>query len=271
MQIKPMELDSNYKIIIIGGEGFVGSAYRRYYEKNNLDYLVINRANYQENIGTKCDLLINANGNSKKFLAKENPLLEFDASVRSVRQSLIDFPAKKYIFLSSCDVYPDCSNPELTKEDSIIDISVQSPYGFHKYLAEQCVRHCHSDWLIFRMGGFVGEGLKKNAIFDILEGEKLWLHPDSELQYIHTDVAAAAVMDIIKQGYTQEIFNLCGKGLVKLQEIIDLTQREVEVNLDISPVCYEVSIDKIQSVVNIPSTRDTVIDFVNISGISPTT
>lgn len=264
-----MELDSNFKIIIIGGEGFVGSAYQRYCQKNNLDYLVINRANYQENIGTKCDLLINANGNSKKFLAKENPLLEFDASVRSMRQSLIDFPAKKYIFLSSCDVYPDCSNPELTKEDTVIDISVQSPYGFHKYLAEQCVHHCHSDWLIFRMGGFVGEGLKKNAIFDILEGEKLWLHPDSELQYIHTDVAAAAVMDIIKQGYTQEIFNLCGKGLVKLQEIIDITKSKVNVNLDIPPVCYEVSINKIQSVVNIPSTRETVIDFVNTSGISP--
>ena len=258
-----MVFDSNFKIIIIGGEGFVGSAYVRYCQKNDLDYVVINRSNYQDNIGTKCDLLINANGNSKKFLAKENPLLEFDASVRSVRQSLIDFLAKKYIFLSSCDVYPDCSTPESTKEDTVIDISSQSPYGFHKYLAEQCVRHCHSDWLIFRMGGFVGEGLKKNAIFDILEGEKLWLHPESELQYINTDVAAAAVMDIIKQGYTQEIFNLCGNGLVKLQEIIHLTRSAVKVNLDIPPVCYEVSIDKIQSLVNIPSTRDTVIDFVN--------
>ncbi|WP_373480596.1 NAD-dependent epimerase/dehydratase family protein [Geminocystis sp.] len=258
-----MEFDSNFKIIILGGEGFVGSAYTRYCQKNNLDYVVINRANYKDNIGRKCDLLINANGNSKKFLAKDNPLLEFDASVRSVRQSLIDFPTKKYIFLSSCDVYPNYSNPELTKEDGLIDISTQSPYGFHKYLAEQCVRHSHSDWLIFRMGGFVGEGMKKNAIFDILKGEKLWLHPESQLQYIHTDVATKMVMNIIKQGYTQNIFNLCGNGLIKLQEIIDLTKRNIEVNLEIPPVYYEVSIDKIQSVVNIPSTRETVINFVN--------
>lgn len=262
MNIKPMVFDSNIKIIIIGGEGFVGSAYVRYCQKNNLDYLVINRANYKDNIGTKCDLLINANGNSKKFLAKENPLLEFDESVRSVRQSLIDFPAKKYIFLSSCDVYPDCSNPQSTKENNIIDICFQSPYGFHKYLAEQCVRHSQSQWLIFRMGGFVGKSLKKNAIFDILEGEKLWLHPESALQYINTDVAAEVVMNIIKQGYNQEIFNLCGNGLIKLQEIIDLVGRNIDVNLEISPVCYEVSIDKIQSVINIPSTYDTVINFV---------
>jgi nucleoside-diphosphate-sugar epimerase len=262
MQTNPMELDSNLKIIIIGGEGFVGSAYTRFCQQNNLDFLVINRSNYQEYIGTKCDLLINANGNSKKFLAKDNPLLEFDESVRSVRRSIVDFPSKKYIFLSSCDVYPDCSTPESTQEDTIIDITHQSPYGFHKYLAEQCVRHCHNDWLIFRMGGFVGAGLKKNAIFDILYGDKLWLHPDSALQYIHTDIASKTVMEIISKGYTQEIFNLCGNGLVKLQDVIDRTQSKVKVNLDTLPVCYEVSIEKIQSISSIPSTLDTIMDFL---------
>ncbi len=256
-----MVFDSNFKVIIIGGEGFVGSAYTRWCQQNKVNYLVINRANYKEYIGTKCDLLINANGNSKKFLAKENPLLEFDASVRSVRQSLIDFPAEKYVFLSSCDVYPDCSTPESTQEDMIIDISQQSPYGFHKYLAEQCVRHCHSDWLIFRMGGFVGEGLKKNPIFDILQGDKLWLHPESELQYISTDVAANVVMQIIEQKFTQEIFNLCGNGLVKLQDIIDLVNSPVKVDLNSPKVCYEVSINKIQSVIEIPPTYDTVVEF----------
>lgn len=262
MQTKPMVFDSNLKIIIIGGEGFVGSAYSRFCQQNNLDFLVINRSNYQENIGRECDLLINANGNSKKFLAKDNPLLEFDESVRSVRRSIVDFPSKKYIFLSSCDVYPDCSTPESTKEDTIIDITQQSPYGFHKYLAEQCVRHCHPDWLIFRMGGFVGEGLKKNAIFDILYGDKLWLHPESQLQYIDTDSASEAVMKIISQGYTQEIFNLCGDGLIKLQDVIDRTQRKISLNGDTPPVCYQVSIDKIQTIVNIPSTHDTVMEFL---------
>lgn len=256
-----MELDSNFQVIIIGGEGFVGSAYTRWCQQNQVNHLVINRANYQNYIGTKCDLLINANGNSKKFLAKENPLAEFDASVRSVRQSLIDFPSKKYVFLSSCDVYPDCSNPESTQENTIINIVQQSPYGFHKYLAEQCVCHCHPDWLIFRMGGFVGEGLKKNPIFDILQGEKLWLHPESELQYINTDIAANAVMTIVKEGVNREIFNLCGNGLVRLQDIIDLVKSPVKVDLNSPKVCYEVSINKIQSIVEIPLTYPTVVEF----------
>lgn len=259
-----MEFDSNFTVIIIGGEGFVGSAYTRYCQQNNLNYLVINRANYNNYIGTACDLLINANGNSKKFLAKDNPLLEFDASVRSVRQSLIDFPAKKYVFLSSCDVYPDCSNYDTTKEDLIINIAEQTPYGFHKYLAEQCVQHCHKNWLIFRMGGFVGIGMKKNPIFDILQGEKMWLDPQSQLQYINTDIAANIVMEIIKKEYHHEIFNLCGNGLITLQEIIDITNSKVKVNPNSPKVCYEVSIAKLKQIVNIPNSREMVLDFVKL-------
>lgn len=250
------------KVIIIGGNGFVGSAYKRFCEKNCLDYLVISRENYGYHIGTKADILINANGNSKKFLATQEPLLDFNASVTSVRQSLIDFPCDKYVFLSSCDVYSDCSSYEFTKEDVVIDVSQQSPYGFHKYLAELCVQHCHGDWLIFRMGGFVGENLKKNAIFDILRGDRLWLHPESKLQYINTDIAAMRVMEIINKGYSQEIFNLCGNGVIELQEVLDMVDRQVEVNTEAKPVHYEVNIDKIQSVVDIPATREAVIDFV---------
>lgn len=258
-----MAFDSNFKVIIIGGEGFVGSAYTRYCQKNELHYLIINRTNYHDYIGTSCDLLINANGNSKKFLARENPLLEFDASVRSVRQSLIDFPAQKYVFLSSCDVYPDCSKPETTCEDITIDINQQSPYGFHKYLAEQCVQHCHPNWLIFRMGGFVGIGIKKNPIFDILQGEKMWLDPASKLQYINTDIAANIVMEVIEKGFNQEIFNLCGNGLVKLQDIIEFTKSKVQVNINSPKVQYEVAINKLQQIVNIPQSSDCVLDFVN--------
>jgi nucleoside-diphosphate-sugar epimerase len=260
-----MELDSNLTVFIIGGEGFVGSAYTRFCQEHNLNHLVINRANYNDYIGSSCDLLINANGNSKKFLAKQDPLLEFDESVCSVRKSLLDFKAKKYVFLSSCDVYPDCSNSDATQESNIIDISMQSPYGFHKYLAEQCVRHSHEDWLIFRMGGFVGKGLKKNAIFDILSGEQMWLNPESELQYINTDIAANLVMEVIQKGYSKEVFNLCADGVIKLQEVIDITNSKVKVNPGSLTVHYEISIAKLQQIVNIPKTRDLVLDFIQSS------
>ena len=80
-------------ITIIGGNGFVGSAYARLLAAQGVPHQVVTRENYASLRGGACDVLINANGNSKKFLAAREPLNEFDQSVRSVAQSL-EFPAR---------------------------------------------------------------------------------------------------------------------------------------------------------------------------------
>ena len=129
------------------------------------------------------------------------------------------------------------------------------PYGFHKSLAEQCVRYAAPDWLIFRMGGFVGPGLRKNAIYDILHGGPLWLDPRSELQFLLTDRLAEIVIDLAARDIHNEVFNLCGNGVVSLTEVIEATGREVAVNPASPRVRYEVSVDKISRYVEPPSTR----------------
>jgi len=246
----------------MGGNGFVGSAIARVCEKENREYVVITRDNYSEFIGKNCDIFINANGNSKKFLANEEPVWEFDASVKSVRASLEDFKYVKYIYLSSCDVYPDCSSVENTSEDMVIDIEKQSTYGFHKHIAEQCVRHVANNWMIFRMGGFVGKGMLKNPIFDIMNDKPLWVDLESELQFINTDDAAEIILSLIDKGFNKEIFNLCGNGLVKLKDITVLLNKNIEVKSNSPKVKYEVNINKISKYTDMPITKKTVADFV---------
>jgi nucleoside-diphosphate-sugar epimerase len=182
--------------------------------------------------------------------------------VRSVRQSLVDFPCQRYILLSSCDVYPDCSSPATTHEDQPLQVSRQSAYGFHKYLAELCVQHAAPDWLIARLGGFVGPGLRKNAIYDILHGGPLWLDPASELQFMPTDAAARIVLDLALGGYGHEIVNVCGRGVVQLGEVIAQVGSRIPVNPGSPRVRYDVSIDKLAALVDVPSTRQAVADFV---------
>ena len=249
-------------IFLLGGRGLVGSAFARVCEASGLPFAILDRETYASYRGQSCSLLINANGNSRKPLAKEKPLEEFDASVRSVRASLVDFRFERYIHLSSCDVYPDCSSPETTREDVAPDIARQSPYGFHKYLAEQCVQHAAADWLIFRFGGFVGPGLRKNAIYDILHGGRLWLDPLSELQFLHTEDAARIVLDVAARGVTREVFNLCGRGVIALSEVIERTGRDVVLQPGASRVRYDVSIEKISRLVEVPETRSAVLSFV---------
>ncbi len=249
-------------IFLIGGNGLVGSAFARVLAAEGRKFAILDRQSYRDHVGQACELLINANGNSRKPLAVKDPLADFDASVRSVRCSLADFRFERYLHLSSCDVYADCSSPGTTREDQPLDVPGQSPYGFHKYMAEQCVRHAARDWLIFRLGGFVGPGLKKNAIYDIAHGGPLWLDPESELQFLSTDAAARMMLDIAGRGIGREVINFCGKGVISLRQAMERTGIYVAANPGSPRVRYDVSIEKASRWVEIPGTAETVIEFL---------
>lgn len=255
-------------IFLIGGRGLVGSAFARVLESQGRPFVILDRTTYRDYAGQSCDLLINANGNSRKPLATSDPMADFDASVRSVRASLVDFRFERYIHLSSCDVYPDCSTPQTTREDQAPDPATQSPYGFHKHLAEQCVRHGAREWLVFRLGGFVGPGLKKNAIFDILNGGPLWLDAQSELQFLHTDEAARLMLELTARGISRETINLCGRGVISLHEVMERTGKYVAVHAHSPRVRYEVNIEKAMRWIEVPETRKTVLDFVTGRGVT---
>jgi nucleoside-diphosphate-sugar epimerase len=247
---------------VIGGSGFVGSAFCRILRQRAQPFEIITRANYNSFIGRGCDVLINANGNSRKFLAKTDPKYEFQASVVPVRNSLVDFRYSKYVFLSTGDVYPDCSVPELTKEDLAIDVTQQSTYGFHKYLAELCVHNAAKDWLVIRQGGFVGPGLKKNAIYDVLYGGKLWLHPESHLQFIHTDDSARMIIELIEKDISNEVINLTGTGTISASEIMVLVGRKLPYPENAVPIKYEISTEKASNLVGSRRTEEAVKNFI---------
>lgn len=249
-------------IFLIGGNGFVGSGFVRHLLAQRMPVTVIDRSNYDHFVGTKCDILINANGNSRKFLATDDSKGEFVASVVSVRNSLVDFKFSKYVFLSTSDVYPDCSSPDCSREDAAFDVAEQTPYGFHKFMAELCVQHCAKDWLVIRQGGFVGTGMKKNAIFDVLYGGRLWVHPDSHFQFIGTDDSARFVMELVEKGVSNQVFNLTGRGTISVREIMRIANRSVPYDFGSKPVRCEISLEKVSQYFTLPSTFETVSDFL---------
>lgn len=250
--------------VVLGGKGFVGSAMVAESRARGLNVMVVDKDEYDSARGMRCDLLINANGNSKKFLAREDPAKEFDLSTRSVLRSIHDFPAERYVFLSSMDIYPDVSDPSLNHEEVCIDITRQSPYGFHKYLAEQIVRRYAKRWLIFRMAGFVGRGLWKNSIFDLLTGHPLRVHPDSEYQYINTCDLARMVLSLAQSNAAEEIFNATGSGLVSLRQVAGMIPGcRVDPAWDSLPQeRYELNIAKLSALQAIPRTEDTLRGFI---------
>lgn len=245
-------------IFILGGGGFVGSAFARLCEARGLDHAVITRSNYSEYVGQRCETLINANGNSSKRLGASDPVRDFELSVTSVKKSVSDFRFSKYILVSSCEVYPDVSSPQTTREDIELDPAAQTPYGFHKRLAELCIMHACSDWLVLRLAGMVGPGLKKNPIYDIQHGGPLWVSPDSRMQYMHTDDVAIAAMELAQRSDT---YNLCGRGTVRIGDLFGTNTIPVSDGAPI--VVHDASIEKAAAQVNLPESKDTVERFLH--------
>ncbi|HMP72654.1 MAG TPA: NAD(P)-dependent oxidoreductase [Kiritimatiellia bacterium] len=250
--------------LVLGGRGFVGSAIVRAAQAEGWDVTPAGRDDAPSLPGTSWDLVINANGNSRKYLSDREPLTDFDDSVASVARSLHHLKTPLYVFLSTVDVYPDKADPTLNREDVPIDPLRLSRYGHHKWLAEQLVRFNAPSWLILRMAGFVGPGLKKNPVYDLLTRAPLRVHPDSLYQFQHTRALADTVLDLIHQGQTNLILNAAGQGLISPREIASMIPGCILPDPDpaLKPEIYDINIDRLKTYRQIPTTYDTVAAFI---------
>lgn len=251
------------KCLIIGANGLAGSAFMRTWPALGWECVGVTRQNYAELKGTEADILINASGNSAKYLAAKDPLGEIDRSVASVMRTCIDFKADRYVLLSSADVYSCQSDPDQNGEDASIDIAKLSVYGLCKAMAESVVQNRSEKWLILRLGGLLGPGLKKNPLFDLLTGGKLLIHPNSEFGFIHTDEVARICHFLLNQTPSSDIFNVCGRGLVSVYQMMDWTGRQKEpFSGESAPIRYSINHDKLSVLWQIPETQTTVLDFI---------
>jgi nucleoside-diphosphate-sugar epimerase len=261
------------RVTVIGANGFIGSAFVRLLRSRpGVELVQVTRQNFDTLPPSHSDVVVEAACNSRKFLADLNPVSEFESSVMLRLKSLQKFSAGLQVHLSSVDVYHALSSPATTREDSTINLAGVSHYGFHKLLAEDLVRHYAPRWLILRLAGMVGPGLRKNPVFDILNGLPLRVHPDSRYQYLPTDSAARIIWALIERGCKQEIYNLCGDGLISMREIAALANRELNLSAlaaDATPRIVEANTEKIRAVFPLPRTTDSVIDFLRV--VAPAT
>jgi len=195
---------------------------------------------------------------------KTDPSEDFRISLGGLLGSFEDFSFEHYVYISSIDIYPDHSHPGNNHEDAPIKTGEISNYGFHKCLGEQMVRHYVSSWLIIRLGGVLGPGLKKNPVYDLLHDIPLRVNLDSRYQYTSTDFLARAVYDLAHRGLWGEVVNLCGTGTISLREISRALSKEPESQEKETPVeIYEVNNGKLSGLMEVPSTSRTVEEFLS--------
>jgi len=252
------------KFIVMGANGLAGSSFIRNLKNSDNDLVELTRENYNSLKGTSCDVFINANGNSKKYLASQDPVGEVDRSVKSVMQSCLDFKFKKYVLISSADVYDCQDNPLKNDEDATIIPEQLSIYGLCKFFAEQALQCMCKDWIILRCGGLIGEGLKKNPVFDILTGKCLYVGKESQLGFISTDEVVEITLMFIKENLSREIINVAGSELVSIEEIIKYTGYKVKFTADDLPeIHYEINNLKLSRYHPPSNSEETVKRFID--------
>lgn len=242
-------LTKRLHIAVLGGTGMLGSDLIRFLGEKHKT-ITIDRKNYERNIGKKFDVLINANGNSRRFWANEHPYEDFEASTVSVAKSLFDFRYKKYIYISSPDVYEDPSAPETTLENSPGSIDKLLPYGFHKRLSEELMKRYASDFIILRSAAILGSSLKKGVVYDILCGNQLFVTLDSKMQFITTQALAGIIETLLFKNIDCEVFNVGGRGAVTPGYIAVVAGRKPRFHKNTEKQIYEMNVKKIMAFYN---------------------
>ena len=210
------------KIGIIGALGFIGKSIALTLKKD-FEIIEITKSNYRSHVGEEFDVLINANGNSTKFLANRYPERDFKASVTTVVNSLYDFTFDKYIYISSIDVEK---------------ANIGNVYGSNRYLAEQVVSKYINNWVIVRCCAVIGKDARKGIVNDIMTDQEVYLTPDSKLQLITASEVASQVEKCL-YAKRNEIIRLYSKTNISVKVIAGILKKELHINKDAKKVIYD--------------------------------
>jgi nucleoside-diphosphate-sugar epimerase len=193
------------RIAVIGANGFVGKALVKVLEKSGkFQIQKVTRENYEDEklAANEYDIIIHTAMPSKRWWAANNPLADFDATVRITADILYNWKYKKLVLISSVSARAQSNHP----------------YGRHKHVAEVLVHDHSSDHLIFRLGGLYGDGLDKGVIFDMINGNEIFMSGNSAFNYI--DVYKAAEL-IVKRLHQKGQIDIGAKDTITIKAIAE--------------------------------------------------
>jgi hypothetical protein len=156
---------------LIGYTGFVGSHLIR----DNMDFY--NSKNIQEMKGKTYSRIYCCGLPAEKWKANQNP--EADRkNMESLIEVLKNVRCYCFVLISTVDVY-DSSIPQSEYVDCCPNAYATHPYGKHRREMEEWVLKTFENSYIFRLPALFGHGLKKNALYDMInknQVEKLRSH-----------------------------------------------------------------------------------------------
>lgn len=153
------------KNALIGFSGFVGSTLLK---QAQFDALYCSK-NISEIENEQFDTVVCAGAPAQKWIANLQPKTDLE-KIRYLIKYLRTIQCRIFILISTVDVF---GNPVGVDEETQADENCFHAYGLHRRLLEKFVESYFTNYLIVRLPGLVGPGLRKNIIFDFLNVNNL--------------------------------------------------------------------------------------------------
>lgn len=150
---------------LIGHTGFVGSnllAAGGYTD-------TFSSANFQVMRGRRFNELVCCGISAVKWQANKDPATDL-ARIEALLDVLDTVEAEHFTLISTIDVYP--APAARLDEDGLPPDAGNHAYGRHRLLAERRITARFPRHLVARLPALFGPGLKKNIIFDLLNGNQ---------------------------------------------------------------------------------------------------
>ena len=250
---------------IIGSNGFIGSALKRYADKLvEEEWVGITRENYSQWRGKDFSTMIWCAGVASKRASREDLIKDH---IYGLSLALRDFSYNKFVYISSQAVYEDSAKFMTANEDLVVRPEKLSDYAWVKYTGEKIVRMNTNDWLILRPNGFTGPGLRKNVVFDLMSNPpQLFVSPFSEIQYMHIDKFAELILgsNLLKKSCKK--LNITAHDEInprQIAEILGVSMDTVQIKDNAPRFSANMSVTKIEQLLNIqmPSCREAVLNW----------
>ena len=167
---------------LIGHTGFIGGnllaagGFARTYNSQNIHSLA----------GERFGEIVCAGISAVKWVANKEPEADW-AGIQRLLDMLAQVRAERFVLISTIDVYPDPAQA-LDEDAELARLSSNEPYGRHRQAVEQWVTERFPVCSIVRLPALFGAGLKKNALYDLLNGNQIEkINPASTFQWYPTD------------------------------------------------------------------------------------
>lgn len=174
----------------------------------------------------KADVIIHCAFNREKKVNSEN-LYQYLFDNVFLTKKLIKIPHKKFIYISSVDVYPKDNGKH--SENEVIDVNqISSVYAITKIMSESLIQNLCPNFLILRCSALLGRDARENSLIKIIKEEKptLSLSENSVFNFIlHKDVLEFVKIAIGKN--LQGVYDLSSSKNITLFEIAELLGKKV--------------------------------------------